>query len=269
MKRIILACCGLVLVAATGGCGGPSHHQAAGAGVAGSRTSTSSVQAARSSGTTGGRRSSTSSTTGAPSTSTSTSTSTAPSTTAAGGSGGSGGGGGAGSSGGAGGAGAGAGGTGAGTSVVPPVITVAYVDAVFAKLDAVAGDALRSSKAADRVTQQAVRNLYAVFDESIVGPQLKGLGLTVQSHFANIRPNPGNESTNVVRLLHRSASCIFATVRTNFAQVTDKSPRPPVVQYEGLRRATALNRREGDPTPWEIFYSVEYFKPYVPGDPCQ
>ncbi|HET9071818.1 MAG TPA: hypothetical protein VFN60_07885 [Acidimicrobiales bacterium] len=266
MKRIILACCGLVLVAATGGCGGPSHHQTAGAGFAGSGTSTSSVQAARSSGTTGGRRSSTGSSTGAPSTSTSTSTSTAPSTTAAGGSDGSGG---AGSSGGAGGAGAGAGGTGAGTSVVPPVITVAYVDGVFAKLDAVAGDALRSSKAADRVTQQAVQNLYAVFDESIVGPQLKGLGLTVQSHFANIRPNPGNESTNVVRLLHRSASCIFATVRTNFTQVTDKSPRPPVVQYEGLRRVTALNRREGDPTPWEIFYSVEYFKPYVPGDPCQ
>jgi len=263
MKRIILACCGLVLVAATGGCGGPSHHQAAGAGVAGSGTSTSSVQAARSSGTTGGRRSSTSSTTGAPSTSSSTSTST---TGAAGDNGG---GGGGGSSGGTGGAGAGAGGTGAGTSVVPPVITVAYVDAVFAKLDAVAGDALRSSKAADRVTQQAVQNLYAVFDESIVGPQLKGLGLTVQSHFANIRPNPGNESTNVVRLLHRSASCIFATVRTNFAQVTNKSPRPPVVQYEGLRRATALNRREGDPTPWEIFYSVEYFKPYVPGDHCQ
>lgn len=267
MKRIILACCGLVLVAATGGCGGPSHHQAAGAGVAGSGTSTSSVQAARSSGTTGGRRSSTTSTTGAPSTSSSTSTSTAPSTTgAAGGSGGSGGGGGGGGS--SGGAGAGAGGTGAGTSVVPPVITVAYVDAVFAKLDAVRGNALRSAVAAGKVTQEAIRDYYAVFTPTLASSIINGVSAAASDHFPYISTHPGNQVTEVKSLLASSRTCVLALVTINDSAIsTVPAERTPYV-YEALAPRQVLNSKEHDPTPWAISYIRESERPLGGLGPC-
>lgn len=92
--------------------------------------------------------------------------------------------------------------------------------------------------------------------------------MTVRSGFSNIRRQPGNESSTILRLIHASRLCIFAEVRTSFRAVTLVPPKVPTVEYEGLKRSTVLNIKEGDPTPWQIFLLVEYFKPYTPADPC-
>lgn len=153
---------------------------------------------------------------------------------------------------GAGGVGGGGGGGGAGP--IPRVITVAYVDAVFAQLDAKYGDALRSAVAAGKVTATSVRDLYAVLAPSLVPLATKALGILESKHFEDVRVHPGNQRTEVLRLIYASSECIFLRVRVNYSAVDIRAPASSYAQFEELRPATTTNALNGDPSQWAIYY---------------
>jgi hypothetical protein len=167
------------------------------------------------------------------------------------------------------GTGGGGGGGGVATGPIPKVITVAYVDAVFAQLDALIGNAERSTKVAGKVTQQAIRDMYGVFSPSIAAEQIRGLSVAVQLKFKNVRPNPGNIQTYATRLISGSSSCIFAVVHTDFSATVYKVPKVPTVEYEGLARTTVFNVREGNQTGWMVFFLYEYFSAHTLTSQCK
>ncbi|MST31469.1 hypothetical protein GHK86_01810 [Acidimicrobiaceae bacterium USS-CC1] len=154
------------------------------------------------------------------------------------------------------------------TSVVPPVITVAYVDAVFAKLDAVYGNALRSMAASRLVTQGAIGDVYAIFTQRLAPTAIQALGSLKASNFRNLRADPGDQHTHVDKLLFASNRCIFARVTVDYSGVDVHAPPPPFAQYEALTSREPINVREGDPTAWAIFYDNVLLKRQDVRDPC-
>lgn len=152
------------------------------------------------------------------------------------------------------GTGGGGGGGGVATGPIPKVITVAYVDAVFAQLDAKYGDALRSAVAAGKVTATSVRDLYAVLAPSLVPLATKALGILQSKHFEDVQGHPGNQHTEVLHVYFASQNCIFLRVRVNYSAVDMRAPASSYSQFEELGRATAINILDGDPSRWAIFY---------------
>ncbi len=230
MRRILLSFCALVLVAALASCGAPPPRGRSDAGGSPPSETTTIVAGA-------------------------TTTTSSPATTAVSGAGsGSAGSGAAGSGAASSGAGSAGGGPGVDPAVVPKVITVAYVDAVFAKLDAIYGNALRSALAARQVTQRAIADLYAIFDQQLARTAVGALGSLSSHGFPDVRRNPGNQMTRVVTLIQASPHCVFARVAVDYSAVDLRPPGRVLAQYEGLTGRGDLNVREGDSTPWAIFY---------------
>jgi len=154
------------------------------------------------------------------------------------------------------------------TAVVPKVITVAYVDAVLAKLDAINGDALRSMVGAGHLTSKAVDDLYAIYSQNLAPTAIAALSSLHKSNLRNLRTPPGNQATKVLALLYASSHCIFVKVAVDYSAVDIVSPRPPFSQYEGLNIRGPLNVREGNPTQWDIFYDNVLLRPGVVADQC-
>jgi hypothetical protein len=246
MKRIgFAALCGFVLICTLAGCGSTSPRGSPSAGTAGATTTAPPPAAGGSSPTTGtppsdqATGSTPAPTTTSASSPTSASTTTSTTTTPA-----------------------------INTSVVPRVITVAYVDAVLAKLDAISGNALRNMVSAGHVTSQAVDDLYSIYTQNLAPTAIAALGSLRKSGFHNLRTHPGNQRTTVLSVLNSSPECIFVKVVVNYSSVDITPPKPPYAQYEGLTRRGPLNAREGDPTQCAIFYDNVLLRPGTVSDQC-
>ena len=233
MKRIgFAALCGFVLICTLAGCGSTSPRGSPSAGTAGATTTAPPAATGGSSPTTGTPPSDQATGSTPAPTTTSASTTTSTTTTPA-----------------------------INTSVVPRVITVAYVDAVLAKLDAIRGDALRSAVAAGRVTTSAIHDYYAAFSPTLANQVINGISDAALHHFPYIKRHPGNQRTVVIRLLIATSSCIFMLVNINNTAVTSAATSNPAYTYEGLAPRGPLNSGEGDPTAWSIFYARGSTKP--------
>lgn len=152
-------------------------------------------------------------------------------------------------------AGTGGGGGGGATGPIPKVITVAYVDAVFAQLDALQGDALRSTIAVGHLSTSAVRDLYAIMTPKLAWSAIRAYQVSASEEFPYTRRPPGNLSTIVLSLLKVSRNCVVAKVILNYSEIETRHLPQPTVQYLGIRDRSILNAASGDPTPWAVFLS--------------
>jgi hypothetical protein len=136
------------------------------------------------------------------------------------------------------------------TATVPAQITVAYVDAVLAKLNHVYGDAVRASVKLGAEEQK-------IFLEDI----REGLG--------GIRPHPGDRVSRVTKLVSASPACIYARITTIYDAVDKRHPPTPADEYVELSRkaepqaALALN-----PTAWIYTLDLTYGNPTVIANQC-
>ena len=79
--------------------------------------------------------------------------------------------------------------------VVPAVITPAYVNAVFAVLNHVYGDATRSLRASHAVTSGVKTDLRVIFNDPLYSAQVQAATLSLSGAIANVRPDVGDGVT--------------------------------------------------------------------------
>lgn len=154
-------------------------------------------------------------------------------------------------------------------TVVPPVITVGYLNAVLAKLDHVYGDAVREFVAKRDVTQAVNIRLRSIYNDPLYQEQLKIFSEALAQPFSNYRMPPGDPHTTVSRILTSSTSCVWLETQRDYGAVTVVTEPVAPSQYMAISarpssRATTLN-----PTAWIITANVTY--PSMtppPQDPC-
>jgi hypothetical protein len=143
------------------------------------------------------------------------------------------------------------------TAIVPSRITVAYVDAVLAKLNHIYGDAVRSTVAARRLTPAAIDDIDAIYSGKLATEERGIFRSAVTGGLKDLQRHPGDRRTKVVRVVFRSDTCVFATVKTSYTSVALHQVKAPAVEYLGIGRKTvAQTSTDINPTPWVFFFDL-------------
>jgi hypothetical protein len=141
------------------------------------------------------------------------------------------------------------------TAIVPATITVAYVDAVLAKLNHIYGDAVRASVAAHALTFDADKDLGAIYTVSLAAEEHILFAEALANETQNVRKVPGDPITSVQKLIYASTTCIYAQVQTDSDPVVIHPVAPLADEFMGLRRITAGADLVGlNHTPWIWFF---------------
>jgi len=154
--------------------------------------------------------------------------------------------------------------------VVPAVITPAYVDAVFAVLNHIWDNSLRTELTAANVTPEAAADLRAIFNDPLFDQELKIATQELPNGVSNLRDPPGDQLTKVIDLISSSTSCIFVKTKTNVAAVVEKIPPQGYDYFELTRKTPANDPSHLNPTPWALSYDL-FFTGSGPKDeknPC-
>lgn len=147
--------------------------------------------------------------------------------------------------------------------VIPAVITPAYVDAVFKVLNHIDGNVTRLL-AAQHFVSPAVRQDYrAIYNDPMYQSELAAADESLQQGvIENVRPDAGDATTSVVRLISASAKCIFVETRTDLSAVfIQQRPMPASEYYELSPKQHGADPLRLNPTPWAISFNVAYLQP--------
>lgn len=146
--------------------------------------------------------------------------------------------------------------------VIPAVITPAYVDAVFAVLNHINGNAVRSMLAANAVTPTVQRDLRAVFADPLYVQEIKIANQTLAQGTRNFRRPPGDIETTVRRVIAASRSCVFVSAVSNFRAVVTKEGSSAASEYWVLMpKPSGIDPSHLNPTPWALAFNATYASP--------
>lgn len=155
------------------------------------------------------------------------------------------------------------------TSVVPRRITVAYVDAVLAKLNHVYGDAVRSLVANGKITRPVLADIAAIYSGGLNPIEVRIFAGASKPTIDSLKQHPGDRVMHVRRLIAGSPSCIFARVSVDESAVARHPAVEPSHIYEGMKSTNVgAHRNPLNPTPWVFFYDLTTSSKHSPGDPC-
>ncbi len=153
---------------------------------------------------------------------------------------------------------------------VPAVIDVAYVNRVLAGLDAAVGDVTRLVVRTRTIPREAVDRLQAIYaDQDFLQIQIDNYQADMRKGFAGYKPDPGNKSTAVSRLISGRATCIFAEAHRDYSAVGINTSNAPHTIWIALRPLDQTrDPNHYNPTPWAYVY--DGFPPdrSQPPDPC-
>lgn len=153
--------------------------------------------------------------------------------------------------------------------VIPPVITPAYVNAVFAVLNHVDGNATRELVADRAVTPTVTRDLRAIYNDPLFATEERIASQTLKGGFGGIKDPPGDVVTTVVQLIDASASCIFIATRSDFESVSVNPGAPAASEYWSLKPKQATNDPGHlNPTPWALSFNADYLTPTTIPNQC-
>ncbi len=154
------------------------------------------------------------------------------------------------------------------TTTVPRRITVAYVDAVLARLNHLYGDAVRSTVAAHRLTEFGRKDLQAIYSPRLAAEEDKIFLAAVSAGLTNLRRHPGDRVTRVLKLISASETCIYAKVDTTFGATDIHQVKLPADEFIGLKQEPARHSPEINRTAWVFFFDLtNYSRTNVP-DQC-
>jgi hypothetical protein len=146
--------------------------------------------------------------------------------------------------------------------VIPPVITVAYVNAVFAVLNHINGNAVRALVASKRVTPTVELYLRAAYNDPLYQQEVKIAQQSISGNLNNVRRPPGDIVTSVQRLIAVSPSCVFAETRSNFTNVLIQPGPPAGAEYFSLTpKKDGIDPKHLNPTDWAFTFNADYQNP--------
>ena len=153
---------------------------------------------------------------------------------------------------------------------VPAVIDAAYVNRVLAGLDSLKGDATRDVIRSKTITVNAFDYLRAAYDSNeFLQLTVDGLEADVRENFGDYRPNPGNVSTTVSRLVSAGPTCIFAQVQRDYTSVGIKPSPDIAIQWVALRPLDRSRDPRGlNNTLWALAYDGLPRDRLQPRNPC-
>jgi hypothetical protein len=154
-------------------------------------------------------------------------------------------------------------------NVIPPVITVAYVNAVFAVLNHINGNAVRALVSSRELTPTVAMYLRAVYNDPLYAQEVKIARESIAGNLANVRVPPGDRLTTTRKLIAASPSCVFAETTTDFSAVLVHSTTPAAAEYYRLTpKQRNADPHRLNPTPWAISFNVAYLSPTSIPDQC-
>lgn len=152
---------------------------------------------------------------------------------------------------------------------VPPVITAAYVDSVFAALNHVQGDATRALMSARAVTPGLQVDLRAIFNDPLYAEEVKIYGEELQAGLDHFRQVPGDIRTTVRDLVHASSTCVFVETVSDADEVNLKPIQPPASEYWMLQpKQPGADPDHLNPTGWSLSFNADYDAPTSVPDQC-
>jgi hypothetical protein len=153
--------------------------------------------------------------------------------------------------------------------VVPAVITPAYVNAVFAVLNHVYGNATRVLVATREVTPAVKADLRAIFNDPLYEREISIAQQTVDSPLPQLRSPLGDIDTTVTRLIAAGPGCIFVQTVSSFKAVLVTPPKAPSSEFWVL----APKQPNDDPqhlnsTPWALQFNAVFKTPTTIPNQC-
>jgi hypothetical protein len=146
--------------------------------------------------------------------------------------------------------------------VIPPVITVAYVNAVLRALFHVYGNATRTLLITRQVSTSVKADLRSIYNDPAYKQQLAAAQLSLNGVIDNVRGDAGDPVTVVKRLVSESNTCIFFEASTNLSSVLIHPTPSAASEYYELRPKQAGNDPlHLNPTPWAMSYNVAFLSP--------
>jgi hypothetical protein len=155
-------------------------------------------------------------------------------------------------------------------TVVPAVITIDYLNAVLAQLNAVQGDAVRTMVNTDQIPSAVTDRLRAIYNDPLFSRQLRVVSEEMVAGFSNVKKPPGDRTMLVKRVMSVSATCLWIETHTDFSAVTITPRDTAASEYLGLRiKQAGIDPSRINPTPWAFDFSATFPAPTPPPpDPC-
>lgn len=156
-------------------------------------------------------------------------------------------------------------------SVIPPQITVPYVNAVFAALNHKYGDVIRSEIATRTLAPSSVAVLRALYTDPIYDTQLRIASDVLSSDLRNVRTPPGDRLTTVRTLISSNDRCIFALTSTDYSQVlVTPGPEATAEYYQLVPKIASDDAEHLNPTAWMVKGNAAYQSAsfVAPTNPC-
>jgi hypothetical protein len=137
----------------------------------------------------------------------------------------------------------------------PPVVTVAYADAVMDELDRLLSDAIREFVANDGPTKKFDDLLNAVYDEPSLENARSDYGSLATDGVDEFRHPPGDVETTVERLLKSTDDCVVMQVDRTFAEALAAPPKSKGPTYIALRpKGTNSDPSVLNGTAWTVVF---------------
>jgi hypothetical protein len=153
--------------------------------------------------------------------------------------------------------------------VIPPVITAAYVNAVFAVLNHIYGNATRSLRASHAVTPQVKQDLRAIFNDPLYAQQIQAAKVSLNGAINNVRPDAGDGTTVVTEMIAATPSCVFVETKTNLSAVlVHPTPTAASEYYKLALKDSSTDPQDLNPTPWALAFNVAYLTPTTETNQC-
>jgi hypothetical protein len=152
--------------------------------------------------------------------------------------------------------------------VVPTVITPAYVNAVFKVLNHLYGNALRLDLQTVNIPPQSVADLRAIYNDPLYGQELTIASQTLTGNLSNVRMPPGDQVTQVTKVISATPACIFVAATTSVAKVVFNQPMPNYEYFELRPKQVGADPQGLNLTPWAISAAVIFSVPTPEADPC-
>lgn len=146
--------------------------------------------------------------------------------------------------------------------VIPPVITIPYVDAVFKVLNHINGNAARTIIGANSLTALAIADLKAIYSPPLLAVELRVFSVGLTQDKSNLRSPMGDRVTTVNKLIFTSSSCMFVETTTQLTNVEISPTAVPASEYWELERKSSIqDPLHLNPTPWALDYNADYMTP--------
>jgi hypothetical protein len=153
--------------------------------------------------------------------------------------------------------------------VIPPVITAAYVNAVFAVLNHINGDVSRSLLGNRHLTSPAQIDLRAIYNNPLYRKEVTIAQQSINEPTSNIRDPPGDIVTTVRKLIYASSTCVFVQTRSDYSAVLIHPGQPAASEYFSLTtKSPDIDPQHVNPTPWALNFNAAYLTPTNIPDQC-